>query len=321
MNITYEEEYHVSKILMVSCYSITFVVGIIGNGLVIWISGFRMKAVSAVWFLNLAIADFIFCLSLPIRVMDWLFTPPSLNDIDSFQVFLISFNFLMLATNSVVSVTFLTVISVHRCVSTMCPLWAKVHLTRRSARIASVFLWLVPLTSTVLINVCSTHYSSLSRGFLLLVPKPSYVMLADEPIFTVYEPADHITFTLTINSVFTFGVPFAIILVCNGLIVFKLSSNKFRRPKAFQRTYKLIVSVIVCFFVCWFPFNIWPCVAIRMGVMGSLTDFIMSSVCLCLISISSCMNPLLYVLVGHTRGAKSLKLIKARLENAINDFK
>nr|DBA15826.1 TPA: hypothetical protein GDO54_003286 [Pyxicephalus adspersus] len=248
MNNTHEEAYHFTKILTVSCYCITFLVGIIGNGLVIWISGFRMKTVSAVWFLNLAIADFIFCLSLPIRVMDWLYISLYMGYEHKLYIILIVFNVIILAINSVVSVTFLTVISVHRCVSIMWPLWTKIHWTRRFATIASQLLWIVPLTC-------------------------------------------------------------------------KLESNRFKKPKAFHRTFRLIIAVVVCFFICWFPFNIWPLLEIRLNIELSLTDFLISNICLFLISVSSCMNPILYVLLGHTRRTKSRKTIKARMENAINDFK
>ncbi|DBA13455.1 TPA: hypothetical protein GDO54_018562 [Pyxicephalus adspersus] len=319
MNNTYEKEYIATKILTVSCFCITFVLGMIGNGLVIWICGFRMKTVSAVWFLNLAIADLVFCLSLPVRIMDWLYISQNLKNGHIICGFLILFNFFMLALNSVVSVTFLTVINVHRCVSIMWPLWAKVHCTRRLAKIASVFLWVLPLTCVVLINFTFIHIdnSAIKKFFFLFIPELTYLL----NMKNFYILTDHISPTLSINCVLTFLIPFIIIIICNGLIIYKLSTNRFKKPKAFFRTFRLIIAVVVCFFICWFPFNIWPLIAFKVNLFESVEDFIICNVCLCLVSISSCINPILYVLLGHTRGTKSRKSIKTRVENVINDFK
>ncbi|XP_073457338.1 C3a anaphylatoxin chemotactic receptor-like [Aquarana catesbeiana] len=315
MNKTYgEEAYQATKIFTISCYCISFIVGIIGNLLVIQISGFKMKNVGAVWFLNLAIADFIFCLSLPFRVIEWLAVSDFEKDrhyINDLPVYLSILNFIMMTMNSAVSVTFLTAISVDRCVSIMWPLWAKVHRTRRLVRIVSVFLWLVPMIAVFFINVFTFRYKS---PFLAVLPLQ---YISDS--YGINKYLDR-SISMTISKIiFMFGIPLIIILICYGLIVFKLHYNKFKRRKAFQRTFRIIIAVVVCFFICWFPFSTWPVLAWLMGISETLPDFIISHVCLCLISVSSCINPILYVLLGQARGANYKKSIKARLENAMSE--
>lgn len=314
MNKTYEKEaYQATKIFTISCYCISFIVGIIGNGLVIRISGFKMKNVGAVWFLNLAIADFIFCLSLPFRVIEWL----AVSDFEknryiyNLRLFSSILNFFMMTMNSAVSVTFLTAISVDRCVSIMWPLWAKVHRTRRLVRIASVFLWLVPMIAVSFSNLFAFRFRSSFKTVLPL----QYI----SDSYGIYEYFDNSIYMTISKTIFMFAIPLIIILICYGLIVYKLHYNKFKRPKAFQRTFRIIIAVVVCFFICWFPFSTWPVLAWFMGISNTLPDFIISHVCLCLISISSCINPILYVLLGHARGANFKKSIKARLENAMSE--
>ncbi len=42
-------------------YYLAFVLGVLGNGVVIWVTGFKMKkTVNTVWVLNLVVANFLF---------------------------------------------------------------------------------------------------------------------------------------------------------------------------------------------------------------------------------------------------------------------
>ncbi|KAG7318553.1 hypothetical protein KOW79_018308 [Hemibagrus wyckioides] len=88
-NVTYDtEEPHdvhhscfkeIPCMLLLVVNVIIILLGIVGNGVVIWIAGFKMKkTVNTTWYLSLAISDFIFCATLPFNTFyivtsDWTF--------------------------------------------------------------------------------------------------------------------------------------------------------------------------------------------------------------------------------------------------------
>ncbi|KAM5132219.1 formyl peptide receptor-related sequence 4-like [Mantella aurantiaca] len=303
---SFQLTFTISKVLITVCFCVTFIVGILGNGLVIRIAGFKMKTVSAVWFVNLAIADFMFCMSLPLRVIVLFLSNEEIY-------YLVPFNFIMLHTNSIISVLFLTVISIDRCVAIMWPFWSKVHRTRRLAKTCSVFIWIVPPFITI---ACMLYLGTDAHIFYVLIPLYDHLWLFCQ---MQYSPVK--TYLMLSRSFIMFGLSFSIILVCYSLIIFKLNSSKMKRPKKFHRTFRIIIAVMICFFGCWFPYNLWPFVAKNKTMHQVLTDVIVSSLCLCLVAVSSCLNPVLYVLLGKGRGPNWRKSIKSRLECSMNDLK
>ena len=62
--------YTVLRILPLVVLGVTFVLGVLGNGLVIWVAGFRMtRTVTTICYLNLALADFSFTATLPFLIV------------------------------------------------------------------------------------------------------------------------------------------------------------------------------------------------------------------------------------------------------------
>ncbi|GLD71985.1 chemokine-like receptor 1 [Lates japonicus] len=109
-------------------YSLAFVLGVLGNGVVIWVTGFKMKkTVNTVWFLNLAVADFLFTAFLPFTV-----TSVALDFHWPFGNIMCKLNNTVTYLNMFASVYILVVISVDRCVC-VC-LWCSSRLWAQSEK-------------------------------------------------------------------------------------------------------------------------------------------------------------------------------------------
>ncbi|XP_058030902.1 mas-related G-protein coupled receptor member H-like [Ahaetulla prasina] len=97
------------------------VLGMLGNGLVIWLLGFSVKRNSfAIYIINLSVADFGFLIFVVIIKIHWLFTHLYCDfTYELFQTVLL----LMYSTGQFL----LTVISIDRCVSVLFPIWYRCH--------------------------------------------------------------------------------------------------------------------------------------------------------------------------------------------------
>ncbi|XP_015686825.2 G-protein coupled receptor 1-like, partial [Protobothrops mucrosquamatus] len=137
---TYKLERAMHVISMV-IYSLAFVLGVLGNGLVIFITGFRMKkSVNTVWFLNLAIADFAFTFFLPLSIAYL-----ALRFHWPFGWFLCKLNSTLAFVNLYASVYLLMIISIDRYISVWFPVWAQNHRTPRLASFVAFGVWILAL--------------------------------------------------------------------------------------------------------------------------------------------------------------------------------
>ncbi|KAG7242180.1 hypothetical protein INR49_024226, partial [Caranx melampygus] len=137
------------NVAAVVIYSVIFVTGTVGNGLVIYVTGFRMKkTVNSVWFLNLALADFLFTAFL-------LFVAISTFKEKTwpFGYFMCKLTTFVGVVNMFASVFLLMAISLDRCLSIWVVVWAQNKRTVHKAQIMSAVIWMVAV-------VCSTPYAT-----------------------------------------------------------------------------------------------------------------------------------------------------------------
>ncbi|XP_066461740.1 C3a anaphylatoxin chemotactic receptor-like [Eleutherodactylus coqui] len=295
---SYFSIYWFLQILSITCYSITTVLGLAGNALVIWISGFKMKTVSSVWFLNLAIVDFISCICLVFRVIQRILELHSI-----YIFFMCTISFTALLANMVTSVHFLIVISLDRCISVMWPLWAKVHRTRRMAFTLSGFMWLLNIIIFILPFIFEFDILSVSECSLTFYTQDRirYRILEDVAII--------------VRNIFIFAIPFLTIFVSYGLIVLKLKTLRRRQS---PRTFMIIVAILISFFVCWFPYHAWSLMSLT-NIYSWKTDLIISEISTILACFNCAINPILYVFLGKDFKNNFVKSIPKRVEIILSD--
>ncbi|XP_036454674.1 chemokine-like receptor 1 [Colossoma macropomum] len=270
-------------------YVIICVLGVAGNGLVIWIAGFKVKkSVVSTWYLSLAVSDFIFCSILPIKVIyminkDW-----------PFGRFMCKFRSFTLWLNMYSSIFLLVIISVDRCVLVMFPVWAQ---NKRTVRKASVIVML----SWIIAAACSTP-SLVFRD----IRHKQQTLCIDRYIYK----KNHIA-TVTYRFVFLFVIPFLFIFICYAVIIRKLSNQRARSKKPF-----LIMTVlIVTFLICWLPYHIVILIKLHMkyDLLISIQQF-----SLILVSANSCLNPFLYAFMGKDV-KEQCYAFRSKIENAVKE--
>ncbi|XP_077113003.1 C3a anaphylatoxin chemotactic receptor-like [Ranitomeya variabilis] len=302
--------YYYNKIIQktsITLYSIVFALGIIGNGLVIWIAGFRMKnTISAVWFLHLAIADFLCCTSLPLRIAEWaaLYSPRT-----HFAYCIV--NIVLFNVNMSASVLLLTAMSIDRWVSVMWPFWAKVHRSRNLVRISAAIIWGLSVTvAGAVYYVYDYRVGDLHEWCIYRYYRSHYNRELHETIQWI---------RLVIMCV----IPFLIIVTSYVTIFYKLRKSK--RSQRSQRSSRIITAVISCFFICWFPYYIWPLIYwyyrdYRACYYGDyMTFYIINAIIISLACLNSCLNPIIYVFLTADFQHGFLSSIPSRLERAFGD--
>ncbi len=160
------------QIFFLCIFFATFVVGLIGNGLVIFLTGCRMKkTVNSIWFLNLAIADFIFLLSTIIQLV--IFSVQGKRK----SVFRIHNLFRMIPLSLFTSIFFLVVISLDRCLCAWMVVWAKNKRTLLKARIICIIVWISSIGCSFPFFEDETSLSLITYEFIVVFLVPFLIIV------------------------------------------------------------------------------------------------------------------------------------------------
>ncbi|KAI4894749.1 hypothetical protein NFI96_033824, partial [Prochilodus magdalenae] len=264
-----------------------FVLGITGNGLVIWIAGFKMKkSVVTTWYLSLAMSDFIYCSTLPFGIIHMV------KDEWIFGRFMCKFRYFIKLLNMYSSIFLLATISVDRCVVVKCPVWALNHRTIRKASVIVTIAWFISaaLSSPVAIfrdmqdKHCSRNDDSKTRNFVLV----------------------------TYRFIIGFVIPFLIIIICYVVIMQKLKSHQMVTSK---KPFKIMTVLIIAFLICWLPFHIFSFWKINSKSAFVKDGKVFGST---LASANSFLNPLLYAFMGSDFKSQCYTVL-SNIENAIKE--
>ncbi|NWV15327.1 CML1 protein, partial [Ptilonorhynchus violaceus] len=292
-------------ILSVVIYSVSCVLGVLGNGLVIAIIALKMKrSVNAVWFLNLAVADFLFNLFLPINIA---YTAMSYHWV--FGTVMCKLNSFLLILNMYTSVLLLTTISFDRYVAVVFPVWSQNHRSPGLAYAVCAVIWaagvVMSCPSLVFRDTARTRNSVICFSNFSLSGNGSHEALA---------AARHRTVNVTRFAVGYVG-PLAVITFCYAAIVLALRRNRLAKSR---KPFKIIVAIIVTFFLCWSPYHLLNLLETLPRALPRAVFEVCVPLTTALAASNSCMNPVLYVFMGQDFKKFKVTLL-SRLVNALSE--
>ncbi|KAK2880778.1 hypothetical protein Q8A67_018046 [Cirrhinus molitorella] len=120
-----------------------------------------------------------------------------------------------------------------------------------------------------------------------------------------------ITYEFTVG----FLIPFLIIASSYTAIGVRIKRLKSRKQ---LRSYRAIITVILAFFICWFPYHVWCFYSITAEEnygSGSNQD-VFAIVSIYLVCLNSCLNPILYVFMCDEYKKKLKQSLLLVLETA-----
>ncbi|XP_058477119.1 somatostatin receptor type 2 [Solea solea] len=271
-----------SSVVITFIYFMVCAMGLCGNTLVIYVilRYAKMKTVTNIYILNLAVADVLCMMSLPfialqLALVHWPFGEALCRLIMSVD-----------SLNQFTSIFCLMLMSIDRYLAVVHPIRSTKWRKPRVAKLINLMVWGV----SMLVILPTMIFSGLNK-------LPVCGIVWPEPQ-NVYNTA-FIFYTFFIG----FFLPLFVICMCYLLIIVKVKSSGMRvgstKRKRSERKVTRMVSIVVAVFVlCWLPFYIFNLTSVTSSIsptsaVKSAFDFVVV-----LGYANSCANPILYAFLS-----------------------
>ncbi|CAL1605746.1 unnamed protein product [Knipowitschia caucasica] len=289
-------------IILPIIYSVICAVGLTGNTAVIYmiLKAPKMKTVTNMFILNLAIADDLFTLVLPINIAEhllryWPFGEvlcKIILSIDHYNIFS--------------SIYFLTVMSIDRYLVVLCTVRSKrmPYRTYRAAKIISLCVWVLVILIVMPFTVFASVYSPNDdrKSCVLSFPSPENLWFKASRIYTL---------------ILGFAIPVSTICILYTMMLYKLrnmrlNSNAKALDKAKKKvTIMVFIVLAVCLF-CWTPFHLSTIVALTTDLPTTPLLIGISYFITSLSYANSCLNPFLYAFLDDSFRKAFKKMLECR---------
>ncbi|XP_073673541.1 C3a anaphylatoxin chemotactic receptor-like [Garra rufa] len=279
------------EIFNICMYFVVFALGTVGNGLVIYVTGYKMKTtVNSIWFLNLAIADLIFILIIILYIVT------AFNKVWLFGDFMCKFVSFVTVLNMFASIFLLTAISLDRCLSTWVIVWAQNKRTLVKARIICTLMWVLSIGCSIPFVLCRSGENK----------QCAYVC-----------PGNMIKSLFIYRFMVGFLIPF--LIIASSYIAIGVRAKRLKRGKKLK-PFRVIIAVILAFFICWFPFHVQQ-LSSTIARENKWMEFLkvlnnIGPIVNCLVHLNSCLNPILYVFMCEEFKKKLKQSLLLVLETA-----
>ncbi|XP_007570417.1 C-X-C chemokine receptor type 4 [Poecilia formosa] len=290
-----------NKVFLPTVYGIIFILGIIGNGLVIAVMGYqkKVKTMTDKYRVHLSVADLLFVLTLPFWAVDaaktWYFGG-----------FLCVSVHVIYTLNLYSSVLILAFISLDRYL-------AIVHATNSQAKrklLANKVIYIAVWLPATILTVPDLVFARVQD-----VKSSNYLFVEDSMESTdsrticqrIYPGSSSLIWTVVFrfqHILVGFVLPGLVILVCYCIIISKLSQGA-KGQVLKKKALKTTVILIICFFGCWLPYctGIFLDTLIMLDVVRSSCQLQQAvetwiSITEALAYFHCCLNPILYAFLG-----------------------
>ncbi|XP_057568237.1 C5a anaphylatoxin chemotactic receptor 1 isoform X2 [Hippopotamus amphibius kiboko] len=281
-------------------FATVFLVGVPGNALVVWVTGFEVKrTINAIWFLNLAVADLLSCLALPILFASvvqhghWPFGDAACKILPS-----------LILLNMYASILLLTTISADRFLLVFNPVWCQNYRGAHLAWVACVMSWglalLLIIPSFKFRKVHVEHFP------------PSTMCVIDYGKNGFYAERSVAVLRLVVG----FLGPLVTLTVCYTFLLIRAWSRSATRS---TKTLKVVVAVVTSFFVFWLPYQVTGMMLFFLHKNGIKFVSTLDALCVSIAYINCCINPIIYVVAGQGFQARVLKSLPSRLRYVLTE--
>ncbi|XP_061694288.1 leukotriene B4 receptor 1-like isoform X2 [Syngnathoides biaculeatus] len=279
---------------------LVFLLGVPGNLFIVWsiLARARRHSVTTLLILNLACADgFLMALTIFFIIylakQTWVFGTAMCKGL-----------FYLCNVNMYASIFLITLMSVHRLVVVVLPRRTSARLTRKVVRRVILGMWLlVAVTALPSLVFRDVREDKDDRNKTRHVCAPNHTL------------PRYVRFQYSLETVFGFVLPYAVIITSYVLILRRLRQTKFRRK---VRSEKLILAIVVMFCLFWLPYHVINMIQLmtQSSVSPRRLEYIYKTsraVTSALAFISSCANPVLYTFAGKSYIKKNGLAFMARL--------